>query len=157
MVCNDLNNAAKDDDCDPDYDDGNEDDANHADHDDGNDDASCDEGCWAGGEGGRCLFLKGCPAPAHCEERQMKDWIFHFFLFSTLSFQYFSMFQNFQKELGAHTAIEEERKRERSDLDVSISVKHISDFFSISVKHISVFLTFLFHLSETYICLFLRF
>ena len=112
MVCNDLNNAAKDDDCDPDYDDGNEDDANNADHDDGNDDASCDEGCWAG-EGGRCLFLKGCPAPAHCEERQMKDWIFHFF------YPLFSVFFKFSFFHLCETYI----------CLFSISVKHISVFF----------------------------
>ena len=118
MVCNDLNDAAKDDDYDPDgadgndaddgkddYDDGKDDDADDhlyddgnvaddADYDDGNDDASCDEGCWAGGEGGRCLFLKGCPAPAHCEERQMKDWIFHFFLFF---YPFISVFFNVSK------------------------------------------------------------
>ena len=136
MVCNDLNDAAKDDDYDPDgadgndaddgkddYDDGKDDDADDhlyddgnvaddADYDDGNDDASCDEGCWAG-EGGRCLFLKGCPAPAHCEERQMKDWIFHFF------YPLFSVFFKFSFFHLCETYI----------CLFSISVKHISVFF----------------------------
>ena len=109
MVCNDLNNAAKDDDCDPDYDYGNEDDANNADHADGNDDASCDEGCWAG-EGGRCLFLKGCPAPAHCEERQMKDWISHFFL--PFHFSIFQCFKIFRRS-SVPTLLSRRREREK--------------------------------------------